>query len=64
MTSKTDKADAPTVKRVGWKLAKVDAVRLVTLREKADLTWQDLLTEAVNEWLEKRGHKPVKAVTK
>ena len=59
MATKVTQKPATAVRRArpALSMSIKDFARLQVLRAKKGLTWQDMLTQAMNEWLALRGEK-------
>lgn len=54
-TENDDNASIPT-KRATLRMTEEDFVRLRVLLAQEQLTWQGVLSQALNAWLKKQGH--------
>jgi predicted DNA binding CopG/RHH family protein len=53
---------APATRRAAIRMTPKDFTRLRVLTAQRGLSWQTLLTEALNDWLAKNGQKHLEAI--
>lgn len=53
---------SPATRRATIRMTPKDHTRLRVLSAKHAMSWQTLLTEALNDWLAKNGQKPLEAI--